>query len=85
MLDKSGKVCYNYYRKKRKGYIKMTIYEINYKARLDKMLNDIIRKYGHEHEITIWFAELVEKYYDLPCYHNRERLEIYYKKYMKKA
>ena len=58
----------------------MTIYETNYKARLDEMLDNIIRKYGFEHEITIWFAELVEKYYNLPCYHNRERLEIYYKK-----
>ena len=63
----------------------MTIYEINYKARLDKMLNDIIRKYGYEHKITIWFAALVEKYYDMPCYHNCERMENYFKKYMEKT
>ena len=63
----------------------MTIYETNYKARLDEMLNTIIRKYGYEHEITIFFATLVEKYYEMACYHNRERLENYFKKYMEKT
>ena len=63
----------------------MTIYEITYKARLDEMLDTIIRKYGYENEITIFFATLVEKYYNLPCYHNRERLENYFKKYMANA
>ena len=63
----------------------MTTYEINYKNRLDEMLDNIIRKYGHENEITIFFATLVEKYYNQANYHNRERMEIYFKKFAKGA
>ena len=63
----------------------MTIYEMNYKARLGEMLDNIIRKYGHEHRVTIFFAELVEKYYNDANYTNRELLENYFKKFVKKA
>lgn len=61
----------------------MTVYEMNYKARLDEMLDAIVRKYGFEHNITIWFATLVEKYYDHPNYDNRELMENYFKKHIK--
>ena len=57
----------------------MTNYEINYKARLDEMLDRVIRKYGYEHENTIYFARLVEKYYDIPNYTNREKMEKVFK------
>ena len=57
----------------------MTNYEINYKARLDEMLDLVIRKYGYEHENTIYFARLVEKYYDVPNYENRETIEKIFK------
>ena len=57
----------------------MTNYEINYKARLDEMLDLVIRKYGYEHEVTIYFARLVEKYYDVPNYENRETMEKIFK------
>lgn len=57
----------------------MTNYEINYKARLDKMLDLVIRKYGYEHDNTIYFARLVEKYYDVPNYENRETMEKIFK------
>ena len=57
----------------------MTNYEINYKARLDEMLDLVIRKYGYEHEVTIYFARLVEKYYDFPNYENRETMEKIFK------
>lgn len=57
----------------------MTIYEKNYKARLDEMLDCVIRKYGYEHENTIYFARMVEKYYDVPNYENRETMEKIFK------
>lgn len=61
----------------------MTTYEINYKARLDEMLDNIIRKYGHEHYITVFFARLVEKFYNCPNYQNREYIERHYQGFMK--
>ncbi len=63
----------------------MTTYEKNYKARLDEMLDAIIRNRGHEDRVAIWFATLVEKYYNHPNYDNRELMENYFKKYMKNA
>lgn len=57
----------------------MTIYEKNYKARLDEMLDLVIRKYGYEHKNTLYFAWLVERYYDVPNYANRETMEKIFK------
>lgn len=62
----------------------MTIYEMNYKTRLNEMLDNIIHKYGHEHRVTIFFARLVEKFYDCPNYKNREYMERHYWGFMKK-
>lgn len=63
----------------------MTIYEINYRNRLEQMLDTIIRKYGHEHRVTIFFAGLVDKYINVANYHNRETMEKYFKKFIKNA
>ena len=57
----------------------MTNYEITYKARLDEMLDLVIHKYGYEHENTIYFARMVEKYYNVPNYENRETMEKIFK------
>lgn len=61
----------------------MTIYEINYKTRLDTMLTMIIHKYGFEHKRTISFAQYVEKYYNNPNYTNRETMETIFKNFIK--
>lgn len=63
----------------------MTLYEKNYKARLDEMLTAIIHRYGFEHEKTITFAQYVEKYYNDHNYENRETMERIFKNYTKKA
>lgn len=60
----------------------MTVYEINYKAHLDAMLDDLIKSLGLEDSRVLFFAVLKERYYNQPHYHNRELLERYYKKYM---
>jgi hypothetical protein len=69
--------------KKERGTKKMTLYEKNYKARLDEMLTTIIHKFGFEHERTINFARYVEKYYNNPNYDNRETMERIFKSYTK--
>ena len=61
----------------------MTTYEINYRNRLLEMLDEIIRKYGHENNVTIFFAGLVEKYIDHANYENREKMEKIFKGYIK--
>ena len=61
----------------------MTIYATNYRNRLNEMLDQIIRKYGFEHDRTIAFAREVEKRIDLPCYQNREHMERLFKGWMK--
>jgi hypothetical protein len=61
----------------------MTTYEINYKNRLEEMLDEIIHKYGFEHNRTIAFAREVEKRYELPCYQNREFMEQLFKGWLK--
>ena len=68
---------------KRKKELKMTLYEKNYKARLDEMLTEIIHRFGFEHERTINFARYVEKYYNNPNYDNRETMERIFKSYTK--
>lgn len=61
----------------------MTIYEVNYRARLNEMLDLIIQNYGFEHGRTIAFAREVEKRINHPCYQNREKLEQMFKGWMK--
>lgn len=61
----------------------MTKYEINYKARLDEMFDEIIHKYGFETEQTIYFAKMHEKYYNCANYENRETMEKIFKGLMK--
>ena len=57
----------------------MTTYEMNYQKRLDEMLDRVIRKYGYEHRNTLYFAWLVERYYNVPNYENRETMEKIFK------
>ena len=59
--------------------MKKTIYQINYENRLNEMLDLVIRKYGYEHENTIYFAEMVHKYIDNACFENRETMEKIFK------
>lgn len=61
----------------------MTIYEINYRNRLDEMMNAIIRKYGFEHNRTILFATYYEKLCNNANYGNRELMEKMFKGWMK--
>lgn len=61
----------------------MTVYETNYRNRLNEMLDLIIRKYGFEHPRTILFARMVEQRINNPNYNNREELERYFKGWMK--
>lgn len=61
----------------------MTLYEKNYKERLDEMLDIIVRRYGHEDARTVTFAIYVEKYYNDPNYVNRETMERIFKGYTK--
>ena len=60
----------------------MTVYETNYKARLNVMLDNLIRSLGLEDSRVVFFATLKDRYYNQPNYYNRELLEGYYKKYM---
>ena len=48
----------------------MTRYERDYKARLDEMLDTVIRTFGHESKQAIRMATYVEIYYDNCKYHN---------------
>lgn len=61
----------------------MTVYEINYKARLEEMLDTVIRTFGHESKQAIRMATYVEKYYDNCSYQNMETVEAIYKNIMK--
>ena len=63
----------------------MTVYEINYRNRLNEMLNILVNAFGKNDAKTAWFETLVNKYIDHPNYGNREILENYFKNYMKKA
>ena len=63
----------------------MTVYEINYRNRLNEMLNTLTATFGANDPKTAWFACLVEKYIDHAGYGNRELLERYFRNYMKKA
>ena len=61
----------------------MTVYQINYNNRLTEMCDQIILKYGFEHNRTIAFFREVEKRRPLACYQNREFLEKLFKGWMK--
>lgn len=61
----------------------MTTYEINYKNRLNEMLDALIVKYDIEHPRVILFATYVDKLIDHPNYQNREFMERMFKGYMK--
>ena len=61
----------------------MTTYETNYQKALDTMLDKVIRKWGYEHHCTLYFATLVDKYYDQANYENRETMERAFKGLMK--
>ena len=50
-----------------------TIYINNYENELNEMLDKVIAKYGYEHEYTIYFARLCEKYAQA-TYTNRETM-----------
>jgi hypothetical protein len=63
----------------------MTIYEINYRNRLNEMLNILTKTFGANDPKTKWFAELVNKHINYANYDNRNLLERYFKGYMKKA
>ena len=61
----------------------MTTYEMNYKARLDEMLQKVWHKYGYETEQALFFATMHEKYYNNANYENRETMEKIFKGLMK--
>ena len=61
----------------------MTTYEINYRNRLNEMLDLLIRRYGLENPRSILFARLVEQRMNNANYQNREYLEQVFKGWMK--
>ena len=63
--------------------MKKTIYQKNYEHRLKEMLDQIIQRYGFEHNRTIMFATYYDKLKDNANYENREFMEKLFKGYMK--
>ena len=63
----------------------MTLYETNYRNRLNEMLNILTATFGADDRRVVWFEFLVNKYIDHANYDNRERLENQFRWYMKKA
>lgn len=61
----------------------MTAYEINYKNRLNEMLNELIRNHGFEDRRVILFATYKEKLENQANYQNREFFERMFKAYNK--
>ena len=59
----------------------MTIYEINYRNRLQTMLDELILNLGFEDKRVILFATYVEKLRDHANYQNREMMEKMFKAY----
>jgi hypothetical protein len=57
----------------------MTVYEINYKKRLNEMLDALIIKWDIENPRVILFATYVDKLIDHPNYQNRELMEKMFK------
>ena len=61
----------------------MTVYEINYKNRLNEMLDELTRKLGAENERVILFANYKKKLENQANYQNRELMEKMFKAYNK--
>lgn len=61
----------------------MTTYEINYKNRLNEMLDALIMNLGFEDRRVILFATYKEKLENQATYKNREKMEKMFKAYMK--
>lgn len=61
----------------------MTVYEINYKNRLNEMLDELIHNLGFEDERVILFATYKEKLENQATYQNRELMEKMFKAYNK--
>ena len=61
----------------------MTVYEINYKNRLNEMLNELITNLGFEDRRVILFATYKEKLENQANYQNRELMEKMFKAYNK--
>ena len=64
-------------------YIKMTAYEINYRNRLNEMLDQLIHKLGFENRRVILFATYHDKLINQANYQNRELMEKMFKAYNK--
>ena len=63
--------------------MKKTIYQKNYEHRLKEMLDQIIQRYGFEHNRTILFATYYDKLINDATYENREFMEKLFKGYIK--
>ena len=61
----------------------MTTYEINYRNRLNEMLDELILNLGFEDKRVILFATYKEKLENQATYQNREKMEKMFKAYMK--
>lgn len=61
----------------------MTIYEMNYRKRLNEMLSAITEKYGKNHKRTAMFALYVNKLIGQANWQNREFFERLFKGWMK--
>lgn len=61
----------------------MTIYEMNYRNRLNEMMDELIQYLGFEDERVILFATYKEKLENQANYQNRETMERMFKAYMK--
>ena len=57
----------------------MTMYEMNYRDALNKMLDDVVHSYGHESHEAIKMARAVDKYINNCCYQNWDIVEQLYK------
>lgn len=61
----------------------MTAYEINYRNRLNEMLDELITNLGFEDRRVILFATYHEKLINQATYQNREKMEKMFKAYNK--
>ena len=57
----------------------------NYQATLDQMLTMIIHKFGFEHQKTIAFAKIMNRYYYQASADNLATMEKIFKNYVKNA
>ena len=53
----------------------MTVYERNYRERLNEMIGEIVHNFGHESKKAMIICREVEKYIDNANYQNRETME----------